>query len=160
MTSSSRPSALNGGRTIATSVWPLMQAAGGVAEVEVPGAERDLRVARPGYLKQHGREGERGGGGEPDEQSGRVPGAQLPRGVLSPLRSLKCLLRVRQPPDCGVGELHGPRGALEQAQPEHLLQLRDALTERLLDDAQPTGGAGEVEFLGDGEEVAQGDGSF
>ncbi|HEY1818759.1 MAG TPA: hypothetical protein VGG83_02430 [Trebonia sp.] len=49
------------------------QAASRIAEVEVPGAECDLRVTRPERLKEHGRERERGGSGETHPQPARLP---------------------------------------------------------------------------------------
>jgi hypothetical protein len=51
--------------------------------------------------------------------------------------------------------LHLPAGAQEQRRAERLLELADLVAERRLGDVQARGGAAEVKFLRDGQEVAE-----
>jgi hypothetical protein len=53
------------------------------------------------------------------------------------------------------GQLDPSARAQEQRRAERVLELADLVAQRRLRDVQPRGGAAEVEFLGDGQEVAE-----
>ena len=53
------------------------------------------------------------------------------------------------------GELDAARAAVEELDPELLLESAHLLAYGGLRDVQPIGGAAEVQFLGDGDEVPQ-----
>jgi hypothetical protein len=55
----------------------------------------------------------------------------------------------------GLGQLDAAVGAVEQPRADRFLQRADLLAERWLGDAEPFGGAAEVQFLGDGDEIVQ-----
>jgi len=52
-------------------------------------------------------------------------------------------------------DLDAPLRAMEEREPQLLLELANLLAERRLRDAEPAGGASEVQLLRHGEEVAQ-----
>ena len=54
-----------------------------------------------------------------------------------------------------VGQSHAPLGAIEQSHSEFILELADLLAQGRLRDMQALGGAAEVEFFGDRDEIAQ-----
>ena len=62
---------------------------------------------------------------------------------------------VGQQPFARLGELHTARLAAEQLHLQLGFQCPDLLAQRRLLHAEPLGGAGDVAFLGDGDEVAQ-----
>ncbi len=55
----------------------------------------------------------------------------------------------------GLGQPDRVGGPVEQPDPQLPLQLLDLTAQRGLGDVQPLGGAGEVQFLGHGQEVAE-----
>lgn len=55
----------------------------------------------------------------------------------------------------GVGERHATTVPVEEQDTEPLLQLANRARERWLCDSEPNGRASEVQFLGDGDEVAE-----
>jgi len=63
--------------------------------------------------------------------------------------------RVFQELGTGLGEFHAARQAQEQRRADFPFELLDLLAERGLADAQPGGGAREVQLFGDHREIAQ-----
>ena len=62
------------------------------------------------------------------------------------------------PPDeqlAGLGQRHAPGGPFDQADPDFFLQATDLLRQRRLGNVLARGGSREVEFLGEGDEIAQ-----
>lgn len=63
--------------------------------------------------------------------------------------------RVLQELGAGLCQFDAARQAQEQRRADLALQLLDLLAERRLADAQPRGGAGEMQLVGDHGEIAQ-----
>jgi len=55
----------------------------------------------------------------------------------------------------GIGQLNAPSKAMQQLRVQLLFQLPDLQAEPRLVDAQPFGRAGEIQLLGDRDEVAE-----
>jgi hypothetical protein len=78
------------------------------------------------------------------------------------LGSALCARSLRERESClgekraaGSGEGNASRHTLEQRRPELALEVADLPTQWRLRDVQPLGGAAEVQFFGDGDEVAE-----
>jgi hypothetical protein len=138
-------------------------------EVELPGPQR--RHLRAGAHHRHADRHVGVAGPERPEHArhqaigGGRHHAHRERPGLAPRRPPDVLRRLRRPLQDGprvpeqhparLGERDAPPGPREQLHPELALELADLLAERRLRDAEPRGGAAEVQLLRDRHEVPQ-----
>lgn len=97
-------------------------------------------MRRPGLRREHERS---------------VSGPCSPRPMSRSLHRLDHDARFRGEHTSGIGERNSTTIALEEPHTESRLQLPDRPRQRGLRYAETSGGAGEVQFLGNREEVAQ-----
>ena len=79
----------------------------------------------------------------------------MPSDQFRPFGLAQGCARVLEKPGAGIGQGDRSLGALEQHDAKSTLQLLDLLRERGRADAQALGGAGEMQLLGHGDEVAE-----
>ncbi|MNP16155.1 hypothetical protein D3C76_1085390 [compost metagenome] len=99
--------------------------------------------------------GERRRGGEADLQLAHLALVRPPRQQHRLVDLLEDLPGLVEEQPAGFGQAHAAIGAIQQARADFFLQGLDLLAQRRLGNAQLLGGAAEMQFLGDGDEVAQ-----
>jgi hypothetical protein len=119
-------------------------------EIEVNGGER-----RAEPLDRSREDAERGGVGIRHAQRVRLTGRGAARGGGGQPHLRQRAARTTEQRLARRRERDLPARAAEEHDAEPLLELPDLLAERWLRDAEPPGGAAEVKFLGDGDEVPQ-----
>ncbi|CAM5263644.1 hypothetical protein SAURM35S_05469 [Streptomyces aurantiogriseus] len=114
------------------------------------GHARQLCPYRTGDLRQ---DVVGGGSDEPDGHASGPAGGEQCHLVLRPLDFRQDRPRVGDQMTAGLGELHAPCGPGEERRSKLSLQLLELLGEGRLGHVQALGGAAEVAFLDESEEV-------
>ena len=96
-----------------------------------------------------------GAGGEAHRHVADLAGGDRARRLDGRVRGLQGRARRLEQGHARLGQGDAPRRALEQPRAELVLEPRDRRAQGLLGDVQPLGGAGEVQLLRDGDEIAE-----
>ncbi|MPN01173.1 hypothetical protein SDC9_148379 [bioreactor metagenome] len=119
--------------------------------------QRDLRILAPHFhqgIDEAAFAEHRGDGA--DGEMTVLTGARRVHEIGRILPPVQNLFRLRQKHPTGRGQRHFPFiGPRNQRNPQLLFQFPDAAAQRRLGDAEPGGGAGEMELLRDGDEILQ-----
>lgn len=121
-------------------------------------AQKDLDRCRPGLARKRVEEPSQQFVGRPSlrrehQRPLRIPGT--PRTTRSGRDRIEGHSGLPKQHPAGIGERHATTVPVKELNAEPLLQPTDRARERRLCDPEPTGGASEVQFLGDGDEVPE-----
>ena len=118
--------------------------------------QRDLRTQRAEVAHPQRQLLEADGGDEGQAHAADLPGRRRACPRRQRLGAREQVAHVRQQRLAGRRQCHPTLRAVEQPHLQHPLQLGDGLRHGWLGQVQPPGRAAEVQFLGDGDELAPG----
>src|SRR5690606_4540740 len=134
---------------------PRDQVADLLAARRLPQLQLDARIAAAVPAQQPGQHPLARRADEADGEPAHLPAPGLPRHPLRPLRVPQDEAGLGEERRARGGEVHLPRRALEQPDPELVLQRAQLPAQPRLVDAEPGRGPGEVQLLREDDDVAE-----